>query len=61
MCICKADMYRYLYNSLNVYILMCYMLSVEKEPISERGAGNILLTEVTQMEEVLIKHKHLKR
>lgn len=40
---------------------MCCMLFVEKETISERDAGNILLTEATQMGEVLIKHKHLKR
>lgn len=49
------------YSSLNACILICYMLSVVKEPISERGAGNIPLTEATQMEGVLIRHKYLKR
>lgn len=37
------------------------MLSVVKDPISERGAGHILLTEATQMEGASIMHKYLKR
>lgn len=39
---------------------MCCMLSVEKEPILERGAGIFLLTEATQMEEVSMKNNKIK-